>query len=195
MYDEVKEDDEIASGEYGIVYKIRRNDEKVFAMKKFKIPKGDKAKLYIEKAKKEVDLMSKIDHPFLVKAEDYMIKENIIKIIMEYFPKSSLWNYLEENNHVSQEFIKRIFLCCVDGLYYLKKEHGMNHRDIKPQNILLTEEFVPKLSDFCSIKSDLSQQAYPGLSGTIGMDLQGTITFLAPEVIVSYDEYKDKGSA
>ena len=94
--------------------------------------------------------MFNIDHPFLVNALDYIIQKNEINIIMEYFPKSSLWksydvkkdekkissatlwNYLNEKNPVSPEFIKRIFLCSVDGLYYLKKQHGMNHRDIKP---------------------------------------------------------------
>ena len=61
-----------------------------------------------------------------------------------------------------------------EGLVYLHEEKGIIHRDIKPDNILMTDEYLPKLGDLGNSKSTETSKRTT--------NNKGTYTYWAPEL-------------
>ena len=78
----------------------------------------------------------------------YSKEENTIWIILEYFEYGNIMSYLNKINYpINEELISTIIQNILFGLLYL---HSINiiHRDIKCQNLLLSDEGRVKISDF-----------------------------------------------
>ncbi|GKV39452.1 hypothetical protein SLEP1_g47215 [Rubroshorea leprosula] len=86
---------------------------------------------------------------------------------------------LEDNQHLGWERLYSIAIGIAQGLEYL--HHRCNtrilHLDIKPQNILLDEEFCPKISDFGLSKLCTRKDSIVSM-----LEARGTIGYIAPEV-------------
>jgi calcium/calmodulin-dependent protein kinase kinase 2 len=107
---------------------------------------------------REIAIMKKLTHKNVVKLIDVIYDETTDKLymIMDYCSKGSLMEWNEDTGRFyfpwTQDFVdesttRKIFRDLVCGLEYLHY-HNIAHRDIKPQNILLTEDWVSKLADF-----------------------------------------------
>ena len=98
-----------------------------------------------ERFKREVRMLSKLDHP------------RIIKIVGSRLSKPPLWYVMPlYNRSLSQEFpgivgdeirIKKVFDTILEGMQYAH-EQGIVHRDLKPGNILLRSDDDVVISDF-----------------------------------------------
>ena len=81
--------------------------------------------------------------------------KNIYCLVLEYVPNGTLEEYYKKNKEnnkdnfvpIKQDFIIKIFKQILDALSYLFNKSIM-HRDIKPDNILLDENYNVKISDF-----------------------------------------------
>lgn len=122
----------------------------------------------------ELRLMSRFDHPNIVKVIDILYELEIIMIVMEYLPNGDLQGLLSLGIHISFEEQLRIAKELLEALCYLHKR-GVAHRDLKPQNILFDEEMHVKLIDF-----GLSKE-----TSNLTRTVCGTPLFMAPEVIKS----------
>ena len=133
----------LGSGEFGDVYLASWNETEVVA----KVVKEDiseeKKDLFI----KELDVMTKIHHPNIVQLMGYVSDPFII--VMEYLPKGELLNFINCNRLNKS---KKIDICLdiLRALTYLhnRKPKYLIHRDIKPQNIVMTPSGRPKIADF-----------------------------------------------
>ena len=95
----------------------------------------------------ELDTLIMIHHPNIVQIFGFV--EEPFAIVMEYLPNKDLLHYIKQKNINIEKKIK----ICVDvlrGLEYLhfRKPRSLIHRDIKPQNIVLTQSGHAKIADF-----------------------------------------------
>jgi serine/threonine protein kinase len=101
----------------------------------------------------EVNLISQVDHKNLVKLLGCSITGPESLLVYEYIANQSLHDYLFVRKDVQPlNWAKRfkIILGTAEGMAYLHEESNLRiiHRDIKLSNILLEDDFTPRIADF-----------------------------------------------
>ncbi|CAO2199626.1 unnamed protein product [Urochloa humidicola] len=129
----------------------------------------------------EVQTVGVIKHTNLVCLLGFCVKGDMRLLIYQYMPNGSLDSHLfsERSNLLNWGLRYQIALGIAKGLDYLHEgcEDCIIHCDIKPENILLDEEFCAKISDFGMAK--LLGHEFKSALTTI----RGTMGYLAPEWI------------
>ena len=135
----------IGSGAYGEVKLVQHKTLRSgpFALKTMALPDKNELK-YIQK---EIDLHRGLDHPFIIKLEDFFIEDNKAYVLIEYANNGDLHKYLHKTLSIPENDLKKIFVQVVLAIQYLHKKNIL-HRDIKPENILLDTHKNVKLCDF-----------------------------------------------
>jgi len=127
---------------------------------------------FSEKFQNEAKTIARLNHPNIVKVYDIEELYRTVFIMMEYLEGSSLEDVLEHLPNLSLSRILDIILQVCAGLDYAHK-NGVIHQDIKPANIFIQPDGIPKIVDF-------------GLAcppGSMDFNLPGTIYYMAPEQI------------
>eukprot|EP00792_Barthelona_sp_PAP020_P002173 TRINITY_DN1355_c0_g1_i1.p1 TRINITY_DN1355_c0_g1~~TRINITY_DN1355_c0_g1_i1.p1 ORF type:complete len:423 (-),score=72.79 TRINITY_DN1355_c0_g1_i1:39-1271(-) len=162
----------IGKGGQGEVYltEDRRNGE-LFALKKIPktCPLSQKAFL------RECTMLTKISHPSIVKLYSILNSSHNTYLVLEYCSKGSLTDYLQ-NNIIDYDECRSIFAHICDAIYYCHK-NKIVHRDIKLDNVLLTENNEIRVSDFGMAKSMDDSQ----FTSTI----LGSAYYCAPEILMA----------
>lgn len=122
---------------------------------------------------KEAETVAKFGHPNIVQVYAIHVVQNIYFIVMEYVRGTTLRERIKRERRISEEETLRIMDQVTHALSETHKL-GIIHRDIKPQNILLTPEGVPKVADFGLAISFHEARAS-------GAATAGTPTYMAPE--------------
>ncbi|KAL6994504.1 non-specific serine,threonine protein kinase [Sarracenia purpurea var. burkii] len=173
--------DQLGNGGYGCVYKGKLHDGRMVAVKVLNESKGDG-----EELANEVSSISKTSHVNIVKLVGFCFGRSKRALIYEFMPNGSLEKYIFEKNQGEElitplgwERTYNIAIGIAYGLEYL--HHGCStrilHLDIKPQNILLDQDFCPKISDFGLARLCLKRESRISMVG-----MRGTIGYIAPEV-------------
>ncbi|XP_038893309.1 LEAF RUST 10 DISEASE-RESISTANCE LOCUS RECEPTOR-LIKE PROTEIN KINASE-like 2.5 isoform X2 [Benincasa hispida] len=135
----------------------------------------------------EVVSITRTSHLNIVTLLGFCYEQGKRALVYEYMPKGSLDKYIfhrgqqRENETVMDwNMLYSIVTGVARGLEYLHQ--GCNtrilHFDIKPHNILLDNEFCPKISDFGLAKQCKARESHMSMTG-----VKGTAGFMAPEVI------------
>lgn len=101
----------------------------------------------------EVSLLREFDHPNIVKFHDSVEDKRYLHLILEYCSGGDLFTYLRLHSPLSETIIHDMMLQLSKAICYLR-EHNVSHRDLKPQNILLSPDhayesgFCVKITDF-----------------------------------------------
>ena len=104
---------------------------------------------------REMQTMKKFKHPHLIEYLDFFEKQNAPCIVMEYLPGGSLQDKISKQGKISWQQAVEILQQVIDGLAALHtNQEILIHRDIKPGNILFTQEGKAKLGDFGLVTSD-----------------------------------------
>ena len=169
--------DKLGEGGYGSVYKGKLFDGRFVAVKKLKILKGD-GKEFIN----EVLSISKTSHVNIVTLLGFCFEGDKQALVFEFLPNGSLEKFIfgkDERQSLEWETMFDIAVGIARGLDYLHRgcTTKILHFDIKPHNILLDEEFRPKISDF-----GLARLCPPKNSMVSMSEARGTIGYIAPEV-------------
>jgi len=96
---------------------------------------------------REIQATKDLNHKNIVKLINYGHKGDIYYLIYEYVKGRSLDKFLSQNKNISISNIENIFLQILTGLSHAHNK-GIIHRDIKPQNILITSQGIIKITDF-----------------------------------------------
>ena len=185
-------EEEIGSGSYGTVYRVTKEGENL-AMKVIRVSRDDKgqgARLteteseaesgkvlhqISEDILKEIQALEKLQgNKNIVSILDYRIVEEAggidLYILMEYL--QSFTEYESTHGMKEADAIRMgIDLC---SALEACEEHDILHRDLKPDNILVTEDGVFKICDFGTAK--ILEKTHTENS------VKGTFTYMAPEV-------------
>lgn len=97
-------------------------------------------------------------------------------LIMDYCSKKDLFRYVKNKKVFSEKHAKLIFKKILNGIKALH-EAGICHRNLKLENILLDENFVPKISDFSCSTLFIQNNANVLLNEQVG-----TANIRAPEI-------------
>ncbi|MDR3219482.1 MAG: protein kinase [Dysgonamonadaceae bacterium] len=109
-----------------------------------------------EKIIKEAQILSEIHHPNVVNVLEVFKQNNTVYIVMEFISGHSLKQEVEQNGVFSEDKLKNIIFKIGQALDYIH-EKNILHLDIKPNNILISDNEIPKLIDFgISKRYDLS---------------------------------------
>nr|XP_025606386.1 rust resistance kinase Lr10 isoform X2 [Arachis hypogaea] len=130
----------------------------------------------------EVATIGRIHHVNVVRLVGYCVEKKKRALVYEFMPNGSLDKYIfakEGTLPLSYEKMYEISLGVARGIAYLHQGCDMQilHFDIKPHNILLDDNFVPKVSDFGLAK------LYPVDDSTVTLTAaRGTLGYMAPEL-------------
>lgn len=166
--------EKIAEGGMGAVYKAKQRQSGHIVAIKIVPPDTAKNQVLLKRFEMEFRAASVLDHPNIVKALDY----NGIGtpfLVMEYVDGESLGQKVEREGAIPERDAVRIIAQVCDGLHKAHKQ-SLIHRDVKPDNVLLTSSGVAKLTDMGLVKD---VDAELNLTRT-GRGL-GTPHFMAPE--------------
>jgi serine/threonine protein kinase len=165
----------IAEGGMGWVYKGQHKDSGQLVAIKIVPSTMTKNEVLLKRFEQEWKAASSIDHPNIVRALEYCGTGGTPFLVMEFVDGESLGQKLEREKRLPEADSIRLIAQVAQGLHRAHKM-GMIHRDVKPDNIMVTRDGNAKLTDLGLVK-DLDAEL--NLTKT-GRGL-GTPHFMAPE--------------
>ncbi|XP_050890095.1 receptor-like cytosolic serine/threonine-protein kinase RBK2 [Lathyrus oleraceus] len=166
----------IGRGGFSEVYKGSLQNGRLIAVKKLTTGSTDeKTAGFLS----ELGIIAHVDHPNTAKLVGCCV-DGEMHIVFELSTLGSLGSVLHGSNKPKLDWSKRykVALGIADGLLYLHEncERRIIHRDIKAENILLTENFEPQICDFGLAKWLPEQLTHHNVS-----TFEGTFGYFAPE--------------
>ncbi|WP_314347622.1 Stk1 family PASTA domain-containing Ser/Thr kinase [Mammaliicoccus vitulinus] len=143
------------------------------AIKVINIPPYEKEKA-VERFEREVQNTTILSHSNIVNVLDVEEDDNCYYLVMEYIDGPTLKEYLCKEGKLSAEEAVEMTLQILKGIGHAH-HHRIIHRDIKPQNILMTKNDTLKILDF-GIARALSETAL-----TETNHVMGSVQYLSPE--------------
>ena len=177
----------LGGGHFGKVRKSYRRNEKFppfYAIKS--ISKKNLTEKDLEDLIKEVDIISGLDHPNIIKFYETYHDQSYFHIVMEYCQGKEIFDRIVEDGRIKEKKVCMIIMKVLHAISYCHSR-GITHRDLKPENILfetLEQDSEIKLIDFgLSRKYYINEKMHTIL---------GTPYYVAPEVLQGeYDEKCD----
>ncbi|MDW7738739.1 MAG: Stk1 family PASTA domain-containing Ser/Thr kinase [Bacillota bacterium] len=133
---------------------------------------GDAA--FIRRFEREAQSAAALSHPHIVNIYDVGVEEGTYYMVMEFVDGINLKEYIREKGRLSISEALQITHQIAEAL---EQAHaaGVVHRDIKPQNILFSNEGKVKVTDFgIAIAGD-------GVTVTVGDEIIGSVQYISPE--------------
>jgi serine/threonine-protein kinase len=135
-------------------------------------------KQFTERFVREAKSAAKLNHPNVVSVFDQGMDGEVTYLVMEYVPGRTLRDIMREESpmppHRALELLEQILIA-------LSAAHAAHiiHRDVKPENVLITPDGKVKVADF-----GLARAVSAATTAT-GGTLIGTVSYLAPEIVVN----------
>ena len=127
---------------------------------------------FVTKFRQEARAIASLSHPNIVGVYDVGEEEGMYYIVMEFIDGITLKKYIEKKGKLSVRESVGISLQIASGLEAAHSNHII-HRDIKPQNILISRDGTAKVTDFGIAKA--------ASSNTITANAMGSVHYISPE--------------
>jgi serine/threonine protein kinase len=167
--------EKIAEGGMGAIYKGRHRETGTVVAVKIMPAQTASNSVMLKRFEQEFRAASMLNHPNIVRALDFGDNGTTPYLVMEFVEGESLGQKIERDGRLPETEAIRLIAQVAQGLHRAHKQ-GLIHRDVKPDNILVTPDGQAKLADLGLVKeieTDLN------LTRT-GRGL-GTPHFMAPE--------------
>jgi len=171
----------LGTGNFGRVFLARTSKGVIHALKRYK-----KKKLITMKQstqiKSETDILTAVDHPFIVNLHKAFMDSKYIYMVLEYVPGGELFYHVRKYGRLMEREVCFYASQVVLIFEYLHRFRVV-YRDLKPENILIDEKGYLKLTDFGFAKV-VCEKTYT---------MCGTPDYLAPEILLKkgYDQSVD----
>jgi NIMA (never in mitosis gene a)-related kinase len=168
----------IGSGAFGTVWLVKSaRSGRSYVMKELSV--GDSDSHEYTQAMKEISILRHLVHPFIIRYRGAYVHDGIARIYMEYASNGDLHKAITRQHGVPFEetTVLTWFVQLVLAVEFLHARHIL-HRDIKTQNVFLTEQNTVKLGDF-GISRLLNSTA------ELAHTLVGSPYYLSPEMCQS----------
>ena len=164
----------IGSGGMADVYKAR--DSKLNRLVAVKVLRQEfrMDKTFVSKFQKEAQAAAGLSHPNIVSVYDVGEDEHANFIVMELVEGITLKDYIKRKKKLSVREATSIAIQVSLGLEAAHK-CGLVHRDVKPQNIMISTDGKVKLSDFGIARA--------ASSNTISSNVMGSVHYSSPEQV------------
>uniref|UniRef100_A0A2P2M9E5 non-specific serine/threonine protein kinase n=1 Tax=Rhizophora mucronata TaxID=61149 RepID=A0A2P2M9E5_RHIMU len=165
----------IGSGGFGATYKAEISPGVLVAIKRLAVGRFQG----VQQFRAEIKTLGRLHHPNLVTLIGYHASETEMFLIYNYLPGGNLEKFIQERStrDVDWRILHKIALDIARALAYLHDQcvPRVLHRDVKPSNILLDDDFNAYLSDFglARLLGTSETHATTGVAGTFG--------YVAPE--------------
>ncbi|RZU61780.1 Stk1 family PASTA domain-containing Ser/Thr kinase [Zhihengliuella halotolerans] len=128
----------------------------------------------VERFEDEAINAAKLSHPHVVNVLDQGIDGENAYLVMEYVRGQTLRHVLREHGRLAPRHTLKLMDAVVEGLS-AAHDAGLVHRDMKPENVLLTKDGRVKVADFGLARAASNNTS----SGT----LVGTVAYISPELV------------
>jgi len=160
----------LGDGGFGLVSLVTHNLSKTrFAIKRLhsKSPEDQKD------IQREIDALAPLNHSNIVRCQHSFKNNGSLYLVMEYCSGGSLADRILKRGKLAEDELVALFLDLTKAFDFLHKK-GIIHHDIKPSNILFTDDGTIRISDFGCMNTDF-----------------GTKVYYAPELYESADHISD----
>ena len=167
----------IGSGGMTEVYLAERESDGLPIVLKVLDSRGKEASEHLVRFIQEYALLCKIDHPHVIRIHDQGFTDEHAYIAMEYFEHGDMRALFGPG--MTRERALTVVRQIAQALSAIHS-HGIVHRDVKPENVMLRSDGSVALADFGIAKSMLQAESL-GLTQTRHGDVVGTPYYMSPE--------------
>lgn len=163
----------IGEGAFGKVFKARRKHTGQIVALKF-IKKKNRTEKDLKNLRQEIDILRRLKHENIVLLQDTFETKIEICLVTEYC-QGELFEILEEDQSMPEAEIRKIAMQQVSAQHYLHSNRII-HRDMKPQNVLISANGVVKLCDFGFARA-------MSTNTLVLTSIKGTPLYMSPELV------------
>lgn len=167
---------QLAMGGLSAIYLCRENDQQNVVLKESVLPGSTEIELKVkakEMFEREAKLLSRINHPGIVKVRDYFIEEARHYLVLDYLNGQDLRQLVMQNGPRSEyQTIQMAEQICSVMIYLHNQEPCILHRDLTPDNMVMTNDGSVVIIDFGAANEFL---------GTATGTLVGKQSYISPE--------------
>ncbi|HAT09683.1 MAG TPA: hypothetical protein DCS97_03630, partial [Planctomycetes bacterium] len=168
----------IGQGGMGEVYKARQVSlDRVVAIKILSKALYDNDE-FIKRFEREAKAIARITHPNIVGVYDFGQADGLRFMVNEFVDGNSLAKLISDRLLLPASEFVPLMVQCLAGLGYVGSQ-GIVHRDIKPDNILITKDGIAKIADFGLAKDVSRKDDHTDLTA-VGLAM-GTPAYMSPE--------------
>ncbi len=164
--------EEVGSGGMSVVYKAKDHILNRFVAMKVLKPEFSDDKSFVNKFRVEAQSAAGLSHPNIVNVFDVGEENGFYYIVMELVEGITLKEYIQQNGRMPYQMALDFIMQITAGIE-VAHEHHTIHRDIKPQNIIVSKNGTLKVTDFGIAKA--------ATSNTIASSAMGSVHYISPE--------------
>jgi len=145
-YQKIEKNGQVGEGTYGVVYKAKDKQTGEFvALKRIRLEIEDEG--IPSTTLREISVLRQLKHPNIVELNDVVQSEGRLYLVFEFVDKDLKKYFEATDGPLPSDLIRSYTIQLLEGLQFCHIR-GVMHRDLKPQNILVSRDGKLKLADF-----------------------------------------------